>query len=224
MSNKRRIRSGVTALALAGGVVLGVVPAAHAATVACGSACMSPYSQYLGTSQVLAVGTQKALPSPGCVSDPCGDVVMLAPASDSNPAEDFAASDEGTVQQFATAGLLSMNLTVHYATDQVFEFQYAPNGASSGLCVGFNGQDGSGVVIALKPCGKNNKTLFIVDAANASNGYSDLISGTTTTFASPLVLTVGTGAGHALSLASLSQSGTTVADTQMWANEFGVLP
>jgi hypothetical protein len=212
----------MAALALAGGALLAAVPAAHAATLACGSGCASLYSQYLGTAQVSAVSPQLGVPFPPPTcrrSTVCGDAVVLAQASNSDPAEDFTASADGTVQQFAQAGLLSMNLTLRYATDEVYEFQYAPNGVPSGQCIGTFDKS-----VVLLPCGTNNQTLFVVDAANTSNGYSDLISGTTTTFSNPNVLTVGTTRNHTLTIATLSQNGTTVADTQMWTDQFGVLP
>jgi hypothetical protein len=208
------------ALAMVGGALLGVAPTAQAATTTCGNACVSLYSQMLGSGQVLANGPKEGFPPPGCNNSKptCGDSVMLAQAGNGNANEDFFGNNEGTVAQFAQAGLLSDNLTLHYANDSVFEFEYAPDGMASGQCVG------SYLGIVLQPCGTNDKTLFIVDSANAVNGFSDLISGTTTTFSNPMVLTVSTGGPRQLSLATLSQSGTTVSDTQMWADQVGVLP
>ena len=206
-------------LALVGGALLGVTPAASAATTTCGNACVSLYSQVLGSGQVLANGPKQGFPPPSCKTrGVCGDSVTLAQASNSNSNEDFFGNNEGTVAQFAQAGLLSTNLTLHYANDSVFEFEYAPDGMPSGDCAG------SYLGIVLLPCGTTNMTLFIVDSANAVNGYSELISGTTTTFSNPMVLTVGTSGPRQLSLATLSQSGTTVSDTQMWADQVGVLP
>jgi hypothetical protein len=214
MGNRPRNWAAVTVLALVGGTVVTVMPGAQAASAACGGSCSSLYSQSFGASQVLAY-------------DSSYDMVDFAQASNAAPSEDFIAQDEGTVSAFAGAGLLSQKLTLHYATDQVMEFQYAPNGVVSGECIAAN----SGIfgnAIALAKCGQANTTLWIVDTYDAPNSsFTPLISGTATSYSNPQVLTSypgDQGDPPIVGLSALSDSAGVISSSQMFAAIDGVLP
>lgn len=236
MSFTRKAAGGVFALALAAGTFAGGVPAAHAATAACGNACSSSYSEVFGPAQVFTVGPKIGFGTGPCglTRVPgCGDVVSLQPATNSNSAQDFTASNEGTVQDLAAAGLVSPHLTLHYYADSALEFQYAPNGIASGLCVGLPSPT-VGPWVELMQCGTSAATLWIVDTYDIGspvNGYTPLINGTVTAYSNPTVLTEvpGDAGGDApvsnmIKTATLSEAAGVVADTQMWAQQQGVLP
>ena len=65
-----------------------------------------------------------------------GQPLTLARASDTNPGEDFTFEDDGTVSEFVEAGLIAPGMAALYGPLEVYEIQYAPYGAQSGLCVG----------------------------------------------------------------------------------------
>jgi hypothetical protein len=236
VSFTRKAAGGGFALALAVGAIAVGVPAAHAATAACGNACSSPYSEVFGPSQVFTVGPEIGFGTGPCglTRIPgCGDAVSLQPATNSSSAQDFTPSNEGTVQQLAEAGLISAHLTLHYSTDSVFEFQYAPNGIGSGLCVGLPSAS-VGPWVELMQCGTTAATLWIVDTYDVGgspvNGYTPLINGTVTSYSNPNVLTEvpGDGGGDApvsnmIKTTTLSETAGVVVDTQMWAQQQGVL-
>ena len=81
-----------------------------------------------------------------------GQPVILFRTSNSDPAEDFTVSFQGTTSDFFAAGLVSSAVALHYGCnganggpfvtcaagvdDPAFEAEYAPYGVDSGLCVG----------------------------------------------------------------------------------------
>jgi hypothetical protein len=261
----RRVRvylGAAAALAVAIIVPVSVISlSAGASTTACGSACTSPSVQSLGTGEVLEA-------PPGATS---GSSVSMAAASTTNSGEDWTPLSEGTVTNAAGAGIVSSKLGWIYGSDDLWEFQYAPDGIPSDLCLGtgttsetYDSYSYSGSIsdvddkstndpptsysyttytysapslsVVLAPCGLTSQTLWIIDAGNpaAGNGYVDLISagyesqssygsspqpnsfGYQSYFAEPAVLTVNSSG--TVVLAPLSQLGSTVSATQMWAS------
>ncbi|HXS64575.1 MAG TPA: hypothetical protein VN767_17090 [Streptosporangiaceae bacterium] len=216
----------ITALAVPASLLSADAPAG-ASTTACGGSCTSPTVQSVGTGQALAVS---------------GTSVVMSTANTTSSTQDWTPEQEGAVANAVAAGVLAPRLNMLYSTDQLVEFQYAPNGVPSDQCLAdsfttpitsgpppFNAPNLS-VVIA--QCGITPASLWIVDASNEANGYVDLINAgymsqftyaTPTSsnvnfanpFAEPAVLTVNSS-GHVV-LAFLSELGGVVSPTQMWA-------
>jgi hypothetical protein len=199
---------------------------AGASTAACGSSCTSPYNESLGSGEVLAVS---------------GTSVVMSTASTTSSAEDWTPMQEGDVANGVSADVVSPRLDMLYSTDQLVEFQYAPDGVPSDECLS-NTATFTGSVylptltVVLAQCGITAQSLWILDASNEANGYVDLINagyatdtatypslgsgedsaGFTIPFAEPVVLTVNSS-GKAV-LAPLSELGGVVSSSQMWAD------
>jgi hypothetical protein len=220
----------VIAVAAVSASLLSADVPAGASTVACGGSCTSPSVQSVGTSQVLTVS---------------GTSVVMSAASTTSSTEDWTPEQEGDVASAISAGVLAPKLNMLYSTDQLVEFQYAPNGVPSDQCLADNwtatGSVGGALpynqptlTVVLAQCGVTAASLWIVDASNEANGYVDLINAgyessfsflaqtntstlqnLTSPFAEPAVLTVNSS-GHVV-LAFLSELGGVVSSTQMWA-------
>jgi hypothetical protein len=118
-------------------------PAVLAATTACGSSCTSPVNQGLGTGEtptititgsgcpsVTAAGLESAAGNSSCTIS-----VAMATTSTTNAGQDWVAMEEGTVDKFITDQALSQRLDIQYGSDEVVEFEAAPNGVASNLCL-----------------------------------------------------------------------------------------
>jgi hypothetical protein len=131
MSIKSRILAATAALTVVGGLATVGTISASAATPPCGHRCIDIFSREFGTHNhpnfVLDVwrGSAKA-----------GTPIILYRTSNTDKAEDFTVSFQGTVSDFFAAGLVSAALNLHYSHNWAFEFEYSPNGVNSGLCIG----------------------------------------------------------------------------------------
>jgi hypothetical protein len=164
--------------------------------------------------------------------------VVMAAASTTSSAQDWAPVGEGVVSNAVTAGVLSSRLDMLYGGDSLVEYQYAPDGVPSDLClsggytVGLDGAIVPAATVVLGQCGYSASTMWIIDGTNEADGYVDLINAGYTAawsepgasgsyaasaaaFAEPLVLTVNSS-GAAV-LAPLSDVGS-VSPTQMWGS------
>jgi hypothetical protein len=189
---------------------------APAATPPCGTSCISLYNVEQGTSYALAVqgGTAKS-----------GQAIVLSPATNSNSAEDWTYSAEGTVYQYYLAGAaggISPAFDLDYSADELYEFQYSPDGVTSGLCLGLAATAANNSKVTLQPCGPNSLTLWAAAAADQSGRTVPLINGSDTNFSTPYVLQAAS-TGTQLVTASLAEDDGVVNDDQMWASEFGPL-
>jgi hypothetical protein len=214
-------------LTLVGGIGAAGTLAANAATPPCGHHCIDLFSREFGTHKhpafVLDVYQQKAQ---------AGQPVILWATSNTDPGEDFTVSAQGTVGDFYKAGLVSAALDLHYSKFWAYEFEYAPDGVGSGLCVGVGSTAVDGTKVALEPCGQSSKTLWVVDSYDTIKGhFVPLINGSDTNFSNPYVLNYPGGAYPTdsprpqLTTWTLSKySNGTVFDNQMWSADFGVLP
>src|SRR3989440_4069965 len=116
MSIKSRILAATAALTVVGG--LGTVGAmsASAATPPCGHRCIDIFSREFGTHShpnfVLDVWRQTAR---------AGTPIILYRSSNTDKAQDFTISNQGTVGDFYAAGLVSASLNLHYSNDQAYE-------------------------------------------------------------------------------------------------------
>ncbi len=206
MSIKSKVLAAAATLTLVGGVSAGgalTAGTAAAATPSCGHFCIDIFSRDFGTHA-----------SPNFVVDvlrqgeKVGQPIILFRTSNSDPAEDFTVSFQGTTADFFAAGLVSSAVALHYGctkppfatcvrgistNDPAFEIEYAPFGVDSGLCMGLAATAVWGGKVSLQPCGVSAKTVWILDIndspATISHGYIPLINGSDTNFSHPFVLT-----------------------------------
>ena len=203
MSFKSKLLAGAATLALVGSVGTVGALSASAATPSCGRDCINIFSRAFGTHRtpnfVMDVLRQGAK---------VGQPIILFRTSNTDPAEDFVPSIQGTTADFYAAGLVSAAVALHYGCipggnfpncgttgvdDPAIEVEYAPFGVDSGLCVGLAATATQGEGVTLQPCGVSAKTVWIIDVndspATFNRGYVPLINGSTTNFSHPHVLT-----------------------------------
>jgi hypothetical protein len=220
MSIKRKVFAAAATMTMVGGVgAVGLLPA-DASTPSCGDACVSISSQEFGTNSnpnfVLDVLSQ---------GEEIGQPIILFRASNSDPAEDLSYAEQGTVNDFYTAGLVSAAVNLHYKSEEAFELEYAPYGVDSGLCMGVGSTAGNGTPVALENCGVSSKTVWVVDSLDGNKSYTPLINGSDTNFSNPYVLhypgngyPVGTPRPrlNTYTLQEYSNSPPTVYNNEMW--------
>jgi hypothetical protein len=213
MSIKSKVFAAAATLTLVGGVsTVGMLTAATAgaATPSCGFTCIDIFSRQFGThahpNYVLDVWRQ---------GQKVGQPIILFRSSNSDPAEDFTVSYQGTVHDFFLAGLVSSAVNLHYGggittpttppappppgtvaspNEPAFEVEYSPYGVDSGLCVGTATTAIQNEGVTLQPCGVSAKTVWILDTFDQSfpaflNGYFPAINGSDTNFSHPFVMT-----------------------------------
>jgi hypothetical protein len=188
------------------------IPPVNAATAACGANCTTLYVQRWGSGNVSAValGTAKV-----------GQAVILSPAGQYFW-EDFRLDYQGTVALLYNAGIIGPAVGQTWPQDGVYEYDYAPNGSPTGLCLGTATTAANGTAVTLQPCGTSSKVLWIPLAADNIGGYEPMIAGSDTVTATPYVLTAGKP-GQGLSTQELYLVAGTFAPLQMWKNLPGVL-
>jgi hypothetical protein len=202
MSFKSKLLAGAATLALVGGVGTMGALTASAATPSAGPNAIDIFSRAFGTHRtpnfVLDILRQGAK---------VGQPVILFRTSNTDPAEDFVPSIQGTTADFYAAGLVSSAVALHYGCiaggnfpncglngvdDPAIELEYAPFGVDSGLCVGVAATATQGEGVTLQPCGVSAKTVWIIDTndspATLRGGYVPLINGSDTNFSHPFVL------------------------------------
>ena len=227
MSIKSKVVAAAATLTLVGGLSAVGTLSASAATPSCGHECVNIFLREFGTHRspnfVLDVYQQSAK---------VGQKIILFRTSNSDRAEDFTVSAQGTVADFFAAGLVSAALNLHYGSDEAFEFQYSPLGANSGLCMGVASTPANGTPVSLQPCGVSAKTIWVVDSADTiRGGYVPLINGADTNFSNPFVLHYpGNGYPTDTPRPQLNTwnlqtfSNGTVYSNELWGAKFGVLP
>ena len=217
MSGKRRAVVGLAGLALASGTCLigiAAAPTAGAASLTCGSSCLSLFNQKFGSADVSAVSGGTAA---------VGQAITLAAAAPSTT-EDWKMDLSISVNEFNTLapGIISPTVVTNYGSDTVYEFQYAPGGMNSAVCLGIASGPTHSTKVTLQPCGQTAKTLWVNDAADASGGFAPLVSGSDTKFPAPFVLTAVKVGGN-FTASALAISKGVVAKDQMWQLISGVL-
>jgi hypothetical protein len=202
MSIKSKVFAAAATLTMIGGVSAVGMLSAAAATPSCGTFCLDIYSQQYGHHFQMDVFRQGAR---------TGQPVILFQRSNSDRAQDFTVSLQGTVSDFYAAGLVSSSVELHYgggkfmnitsntrvgADELAGEIEYAPYGVDSGMCVGVPGSRLPAVgttKVSLQPCGVNAGTVWILDGVDICNNWSfgeaPLINGADTNFSHPSVLT-----------------------------------
>jgi hypothetical protein len=198
MSIKSKVFAAAATLTLVGGVGAAGAMSASAATPSCGDTCINIFNHDFGTHAhpnfVLDTLRQ---------GEKVGQPQILFRVSNSDPAEDYTISYQGTVSDFFAAGLVLPAVALHYGCtvgpftnctgfrdDAAFEIQYSPFGVDSGLCMGVAATAVRGEGVTLQPCGVSSKTVWIVDSSDTvGHGYVPLINGSDTNFSQPFVLT-----------------------------------
>jgi hypothetical protein len=226
MSIKSKIVAVAGTLALAGGLATAGALSASAATPSCGHRCIDIFSREFGTHThpnfVLDVWRQSAK---------AGTPIILYRTTNTDKAEDFTISFQGTVSDFFAAGLVSSALNLHYSHDAAFEVEYSPNGVNSNLCVGTARTAANGTPVVLVPCGASAKSVWVVDSQDSiGHGYVPLINGSDTNFSHPFVLHYPGNAfptdtpRPTLNTWNLQKySNNSVFDNELWGANFGVL-
>jgi hypothetical protein len=252
MSIKSKVFAAAASLALISGVgTAGALSAAtaNAATPSCGGSCVDLFVQTFSTHHnpqfVLDVYKQR---------QQVGNPIILFRTSNTDPAEDWTVSEQGTVHDFFLAGLVSAAVNLHYGggatipgncgtvtvpapctypNDQAFEFEYAPYGADTGLCMGTGTTAVNYTTVSLQPCGVSSKTVWIDDSADVitKGHFVPLINGSDTNFSHPYVLTYPQDAyptdkprAQLITLGLTGYSTGTIFDRQQWSADLGVLP
>lgn len=202
MTFKTKLTAAAAAVALAGVTVTAGAATASAATPSCGAGCIDVFSRAFGTHR-----------TPGYVLDVLrqgarsGQPIILYRTSNTDPAEDFVLSFQGSTSSFYAAGLVSPAVALHYGCsgsvggvpcgptavdDPAIELEYAPYGVDSGLCAGVASTAYQGEGVSLQPCGASARTVWIIDTNDSpvtlGHGYVPLINGSTTNFSHPHVL------------------------------------
>ena len=248
MSIKSKVLAAAATLTLVGGVgVAGVMTAGTAAagTPSCGPSCINLFNKDFAPAN-LTGGASSGPSSPVDVfrqGERTGQPIILFRSSNSDPAMDWSASFQGTVNELVPLGLASPLTALHYGDDFAFENAYTPFGVFSGLCLGVAATAFQNEGVTLQPCGASSRTIWIVDD-NESFLHNfpgvPLINGSNTNFSHPFVLTYPPNANptdiprvqlRVTNLTGSTQPGghhfpviSTVNSSQLWIATFGELP
>lgn len=175
-------------LCTATGVGVLTAPPAGAATEECGPGCISVFSSELGTPA--DPGSIEAVLDGGAAR--VGQPVGLAPASRTDPAQDFrpgGATPAGlsTVSDFHADGLVSAEANRRYGDLRAVQQRYAPEGVDTGLCVGVarvvQGED-----LTLQPCDDPTTAWIVQPAAGVDPGLFAIVNAATTDFDRPFAM------------------------------------
>jgi hypothetical protein len=242
LSIRSKVFAAFAALAVIAAPVAVGATAATAATPSCGTVCPDIFNLQYSTAEensaafVLDVFRQ---------SEKVGAPVILYRSSNSDPAEDFTFSYEGTTHDFFLAGLVSASEALEYGGGAgatvnhhipnypAFELEYAPFGVDSGLCVGTGSTATSGVKVTLQPCGATSKSVWIVDEGDGTGPFYPAIAASQTNFSNPNVLTYPENSYptdsprpqlYVTNLATFSQGSPSTDGDQLWSTTFGELP
>jgi hypothetical protein len=212
-------------------------------TVACGSNCVSIFSDQLGSS----VTMNAYVNGDTGVGGKTGTPVNMHLAGNYRPNGDFTPSLTGFVFQYC--GFLANDffsptsyICTHYPLFAVIELNWSPFGNQSGWCAGVS-QATANRQVTLQPCGETAKTVWVADRINSTNGtnclipanppvsagdptvnFCPLINGGDTNFSQPLVLTLNTGTNKPANQLMISREllvGSVARSNQQFAYFFG---
>jgi hypothetical protein len=218
MSFRGNIGRGLAALTLAGGtaVAAGAALPASAATPACGRNCVTLYSEIFGAGDVMAVLNGV---------DAVGQALIVTTAGPDSD-EDFLSLYQGTVSAVYSDGLVSSVADQNWPSKSVYEYEYAPDGVLSGLCLGTAVTASPGVPVDLQPCGLTSAVMWIPlpEQAYFGDGFSPFVNGSDASASTTPVLDVG-ALNDQLTIQALVRGPRTIGPTpyEMWQDESGVL-
>jgi hypothetical protein len=126
---------------------------------------------------------------------------------------------QGTVADFVAAGLMNQSMDLHWANDEVYEIDYAPDYTYTGECLGTSSSNGGGGSVSLQPCGETAATLWVADTADASGRALPLINGNNNNFSHPYALEASSPGTQLTS----NELEAPIPPSQEWGTIFGVL-
>lgn len=214
--DRTRIFASLAAIALSVGAFAAIQPPAGAATSECGSECTTLASEQWGFSDVVSRISIPRVNNTNIFLDPPSQTIN----------EDFFQFYQGTVSEFYNAGYLSAAWDEDFPNYPVYEFEYAPDGVSSGSCIASAATAGEGTSIDLENCGMNELELWIPLPNDAQNGYDPMANGSSASASAPYVMTGATGsAPGVINVVTdmLTKSGGVFNPAQMWVPVGGVL-
>ncbi len=186
-SDEAASAAGTAAKGVAGGAVGG-----------CGKHCFLLYARRPG----LAFTMNVAMAANNGTGGRVGRKINLRSAADHGPDGDFTMSFIGRVSQFCGSDTHDFFSLESYVCTRdsdfwVFEAQWAPYGNSTGLCAGLAAPNLTGESITLRRCGVNDRTLWIANQANGTDGhcrgpehYCPWMNASDNNFRNPQVLTM----------------------------------
>jgi hypothetical protein len=180
------------------GAVAARAVASEAVARGCGKNCFLLYARRPGQGFTMNVAMAANNGTGGRV----GRLINLQSAAVRGPDGDFTMSFTGRVSQFCGSDghdffAQASFVCTHDSAFWVFEAEWAPYGNSSGLCAGVAAPNGMGESITLRRCGVNDRTLWIANQANGTDGhcrgtknYCPWMSASDNNFRDPKVLTM----------------------------------
>ena len=186
MSIKSKVMAAAATLTLVGGLSVAGTLSASAATPSCGPTCINIFLHEFGTHRhpnfVLDVWRQTAR---------VGQPIILFRTSNSDKAEDFTVSNQGTVADFFAAGLVSAAVNQHYGSEMAVQIEFAPSGKATGLCSALATTAFQNEGLTLQPCGIPGTTVWIIDTADSPATASfPIVNGSTTDFTHPFAMII----------------------------------
>jgi hypothetical protein len=200
---RSKIFAGLAVLSLAGAGITVAATTGNASTSDCASCINLGPQAFSSDVAMVSGGTAQA-----------GQKVILSAAGLSS--EDFILLNEGTVQDFYNAGVIGPTVGLTWPQNTVYEFEYAPDGAQTGLCLGTPKTAADGVAADLENCGVNAQTTWIPLPIDDIGGFEPVINGTDTNVNTPFVLAAGSGAGDKLTTHKLDLVAGTFDPAEMW--------
>jgi hypothetical protein len=146
-----------------------------AASSACGSSCTTVSAQAFGSGYAMEVAGSAEVGS---------GLYIVAAANSEN--EDFRLSNAGTVEEFYEDGIINATVGTTWPNDDVYEYEYAPGGVDSGLCVG---EASLGNPLTLQDCGVSAVTCWIALSNDDLGGYEPLMTALDNVVNTPYVMT-----------------------------------
>jgi len=181
MSFRNGFFAGLAALTLVGASLAAAssTPAAAesarpAASSACGSKCTTISNSAFNTGWAMEVVGSAEVGAP---------VYMVGAENTEN--EDFILLTEGTVEEFYEYGIFNSTVGTTWPNDEVYQYEYAPGGQESGLCVG---ETALGGALTLQTCGVSAVTCWIALTNDKIDGAEPLVIGTDNVVNTPYVM------------------------------------
>ena len=188
---------------------------ANAASTACGARCMTLTSELFGPGYVVAATTGRI----AIRFQPPG---LALAAAGPYQSEDFESEYIGPVYELYSFGIVTAAVDQNWPNDAGYEYQYAPGGSESGLCLGTAGTAAQGTAVTLRACGVSGQTVWIVTASGSE--FTPLVNGTDNRSFAPYVLTASTDNGPLTVDEFLPVVRGRSAENQLWRDIDGVLP
>jgi hypothetical protein len=189
---------------------------AHAASVACGTSCMTLSSARFGPGYVSAVAP------PGTAAT--GEHVNLGPAGPLLR-EDWKTDWLGPASVLAADGIIPLANGKAWPDAIGYQYVYAPGGQESDLCLGIAAGSVAhdGAPVSLQPCGVTAVTIWLTMATGPKAVFSPLINGTNVLDGNPYVLTARAPFHQLITDRLVISSGKGPSPSQMWQDLHGVL-